>query len=279
MTSRRPATGRVTLVGAGPGAADLLTYRAWRALTTADVVVTDRLVPREVLDDLDPAVEVVDVGKTPGRHTLPQEEIDALLVARALAGEHVVRLKGGDPFVFGRGGEEVAACRAAGVPVEVVPGVSSALAAPALGGVPLTHRGTTTAFHVVTGHTREGSAAGAVLDDVSVACVTSRAATLVVLMGVAALPGLVRDALAGGVDPDVPVAVVERATLPDQRVTRAPLHEVAAVAAARGVRAPAVVVVGDVAAPRLLEPVASGGPGEPVDELDVTPPAPVTMDA
>lgn len=265
MTSRRPATGRVTLVGAGPGAADLLTYRAWRALTTADVVVTDRLVPREVLDDLDPAVEVVDVGKTPGRHTLPQEEIDALLVARALAGEHVVRLKGGDPFVFGRGGEEVAACRAAGVPVEVVPGVSSALAAPALGGVPLTHRGTTTAFHVVTGHTREGSAAGAVLDDVSVACVTSRAATLVVLMGVAALPGIVARLLDAGAARDTPVAIVERGSLPDQRVTRVALDLAAKRAEEVGVRAPAVVVIGDVAHEDLLEVArdAGGAAGRP----------------
>ncbi|MFC7878796.1 uroporphyrinogen-III C-methyltransferase [Isoptericola sp. NPDC057391] len=257
MTTPGAAPGRVTLVGAGPGAADLLTYRAWRALTTADVVVTDRLVPREVLDDLDPGVEVVDVGKTPGRHTLPQQEIDALIVARALAGEHVVRLKGGDPFVFGRGGEEVAACRAAGVPVEVVPGVSSALAAPALAGVPLTHRGTTTAFHVVTGHTREG--VGDVLDDVSVACVTSRAATLVVLMGVAALPGIVARLLDAGAAPGTPVAIVERGSLPDQRVTRVALDLAAKRAEEVGVRAPAVVVIGDVAHEELLEVAGVAG--------------------
>ncbi|MFI2105568.1 uroporphyrinogen-III C-methyltransferase [Isoptericola sp. NPDC019693] len=261
MTTPGGATGRVTLVGAGPGAADLLTYRAWRALTTADVVVTDRLVPREVLDDLDPRVEVVDVGKTPGRHTLPQGEIDALIVARALAGQRVVRLKGGDPFVFGRGGEEVAACRAAGVPVDVVPGVSSALAAPALAGVPLTHRGTTTAFHVVTGHTREGVLGdGAdVLDDVSVACVTSRAATLVVLMGVAALPGIVARLLDAGAAPGTPVAIVERGSLPDQRVTRVALDLAAKRAEEVGVRAPAVVVIGDVADEQLLEVVGDAG--------------------
>ncbi|GAB3083679.1 uroporphyrinogen-III C-methyltransferase [Isoptericola nanjingensis] len=259
MTTRDAAPGRVTLVGAGPGAADLLTYRAWRALTTADVVVTDRLVPREVLDDLGPGVEVVDVGKTPGRHTLPQEEIDALIVARALAGQRVVRLKGGDPFVFGRGGEEVAACRAAGVPVEVVPGVSSALAAPALAGVPLTHRGTTTAFHVVTGHTRDGAAGGDVLDDVSVACVTSRAATLVVLMGVAALPGIVARLLDAGAAPGTPVAIVERGSLPDQRVTRVALDLAAKRAEEVGVRAPAVVVIGDVAHEELLEVARDAG--------------------
>ncbi|MFD6177617.1 MULTISPECIES: uroporphyrinogen-III C-methyltransferase [unclassified Isoptericola] len=264
MTTARPATGSVVLVGAGPGAADLLTYRAWRALTTADVVVTDRLVPRELLDDLDPAVEVVDVGKTPGRHTLPQEEIDALIVARALAGQRVVRLKGGDPFVFGRGGEEVAACRAAGVPVEVVPGVSSALAAPALAGVPLTHRGTTTAFHVVTGHTvtghtRDGAASGDVLDDVSVACVTSRAATLVVLMGVAALPAIVARLLDAGAAPTTPVAIVERGSLPDQRVTRVALDLAAKRAEEVGVCAPAVVVIGDVADEQLLEVAGDAG--------------------
>ncbi|MFE5339612.1 uroporphyrinogen-III C-methyltransferase [Isoptericola sp. NPDC056578] len=259
MTTSGAAPGRVTLVGAGPGAADLLTYRAWRALTTADVVVADRLVPREVLDDLGPGVEVVDVGKTPGRHTLPQEEIDALIVARALAGQRVVRLKGGDPFVFGRGGEEVAACRAAGVPVEVVPGVSSALAAPALAGVPLTHRGTTTAFHVVTGHTRDGGAGGDVLDEVSVACVTSRAATLVVLMGVAALPGIVARLLDAGAAPGTPVAIVERGSLPDQRVTRVALDLAAKRAEEVGVRAPAVVVIGDVAHEELLEVARDAG--------------------
>ncbi|MCA5895159.1 uroporphyrinogen-III C-methyltransferase [Isoptericola sp. NEAU-Y5] len=254
--------GRVTLVGAGPGAADLLTYRAWRALTTADVVVTDRLVPTEVLDDLGPGVEVVDVGKTPGRHTLPQHEIDALIVARAQAGQRVVRLKGGDPFVFGRGGEEVAACRAAGVEVEVVPGVSSALAAPALAGIPLTHRGTTTAFHVVTGHTREGEAGhGPVLDAVSVSCVTQRAATLVILMGVSALPAIVAHLLDAGADPGTPVAIVERGSLPDQRVTRAALDLAAKRAEEVGVRSPAVVVVGAVADEGLLEAVRVAGGG------------------
>ncbi|WP_163275803.1 uroporphyrinogen-III C-methyltransferase [Cellulomonas iranensis] len=271
---RRRATagqGRVVLVGGGPGDVDLLTVAGRRALAEADVVVADRLGPVDVLDQLPADVEVVDVGKSPGHHPVPQDEINRLLVEQAQRGRVVVRLKGGDPFVYGRGGEEVLACRAAGVPVSVVPGVSSAFAAAAAAGVPLTHRGVVGAVHVMNGTDGWSAAALTGLRD--------RSCTVVVLMGVAALPGLVRDALAGGVDPDVPVAVVERATLPDQRVTRAPLHEVAAVAAARGVRAPAVVVVGDVAAPRLLEPAASGGPGEPVDEVDVTPPAPVTMDA
>ncbi|UCN13153.1 uroporphyrinogen-III C-methyltransferase [Cellulomonas iranensis] len=273
LRRRRPTAGqgRVVLVGGGPGDVDLLTVAGRRALAEADVVVADRLGPVDVLDQLPADVEVVDVGKSPGHHPVPQDEINRLLVEQAQRGRVVVRLKGGDPFVYGRGGEEVLACRAAGVPVSVVPGVSSAFAAAAAAGVPLTHRGVVGAVHVMNGTDGWSAAALTGLRD--------RSCTVVVLMGVAALPGLVRDALAGGVDPDVPVAVVERATLPDQRVTRAPLHEVAAVAAARGVRAPAVVVVGDVAAPRLLEPAASGAPGEPVDEVDVTPPAPVTMDA
>jgi uroporphyrin-III C-methyltransferase/precorrin-2 dehydrogenase/sirohydrochlorin ferrochelatase len=268
---RGAGRGRVVLVGGGPGDVDLLTVAGRRALAEADVVVADRLGPTDVLDQLPADVEVVDVGKSPGHHPVPQDEINRVLVEHAQRGRVVVRLKGGDPFVYGRGGEEVLACRAAGVPVSVVPGVSSAFAAAAAAGVPLTHRGVVGAVHVMNGTDGWSAAALTGLRD--------RSCTVVVLMGVAALPGLVRDALVGGVDPDVPVAVVERATLPDQRVTHAPLHEVAAVAAARGVRAPAVVVVGHVAAPDLLTPTVADPAPELVDEVDVTPPAPVTMDA
>ncbi|PRZ04800.1 uroporphyrin-III C-methyltransferase/precorrin-2 dehydrogenase/sirohydrochlorin ferrochelatase [Isoptericola sp. CG 20/1183] len=248
--------GHVTLVGAGPGAADLLTYRAWRAIARADVVVHDRLVPLEILEDLGEHVEVIDVGKAPGRHKVPQDEINALLVRRGLAGRRVVRLKGGDPFVFGRGGEEYAACTTAGVAVDVVPGVSSALSVPALAGIPLTHRGTTTAFHVVTAHTRSGERE---LDDVAVACVTERAATLVILMGVSSLPAIVTRLLDAGAAPDTPVAIVERGSTPEQRVTRVGLDLAAKRADELGVRAPAVIVVGDVAAPGLLEGVSDRG--------------------
>lgn len=237
---RRRGRGRVTLVGGGPGAVDLLTVRGRRALAEADVVVTDRLGPVDVLAELPADVEVVDVGKAPGRHPVPQHAINALLVEHALRGRHVVRLKGGDPFVLGRGGEEVDACTAAGVAVEVVPGLSSALAAPALAGIPLTHRGTVLAFHVVAGH--DG------LDEASLVCVRDRAATLVVLMGVSQLDRIVGQALAAGADPMLPVAVVENGSTPQQRVTRAPLRSVAARAAQVGVRAPAVIVIGDVAA-------------------------------
>ncbi|MCB7134970.1 uroporphyrinogen-III C-methyltransferase [Cellulosimicrobium marinum] len=246
---RRPVpggTGKVTLVGGGPGAVDLLTLRGRRALAEADVVVTDRLGPVDVLDELAPGVEVIDVGKTPGHHPVPQHEINAILVEQAQRGRAVVRLKGGDPFVYGRGGEEVVACREAGVPVDVVPGISSALSVPALAGIPLTHRGTVAAFHVISGH--DG------LDDAALVSVRDRAATLVVLMGVTQLARITAQALDAGADPALPVAVVENGSTPRQRVTRAPLAEIVEHAARVGVRAPAVVVVGDVAAEGRLDP-------------------------
>ena len=239
-----PGHGRVVLVGGGPGDVDLLTLRGRRALAEADVVVTDRLGPTAVLAELHRDVEVVDVGKTPGHHPVPQHEINRILVERAQRGQHVVRLKGGDPFVFGRGGEEVQACHEAGVPVEVVPGVSSALAVPAAAGVPLTHRGVTTSFHVLSGHDGLTAAARQVLRDGS---------TLVVLMGVQALPSLVSDALACGIDPALPVVIVERGATAEQRVTRARLDEIVGRAAEVAVEAPAVIVFGSVAAEGLLD--------------------------
>ena len=249
--------GRVTLVGGGPGAVDLLTLRAWRALQSADVVVADRLGPVEILAELPPHVRVVDVGKEPGRHPVPQERINEILVEHALAGAHVVRLKGGDPFVLGRGGEEVIACVSAGVPVEVVPGVTSAVAVPGLAGIPLTHRGVTTGFHVVSGHCAAGSDGASErsgpLDEAAVACVRDATATLVVLMGVRSLGAIVAQSLAAGADPATPVAIVENGSTAEQRVTRARLDEAAGVAAVRGVRSPAVVVIGLVAAEGLLE--------------------------
>ena len=241
------------LVGGGPGDPDLLTLRAWRALAEADVVVADRLGPRSVLDDLGPDVEVIDVGKTPGHHPVPQHEINRLLVEHARRGRRVVRLKGGDPFVLGRGGEEVLACREAGIPVEVVPGVTSALAAPAAAGVPVTHRGVVAAVMVVNGHDPVPASALAGLRDEEL--------TLVVLMGVAGLDDLCARAADAGVDPAMPLAIVERATTATQRVTRAPLRDAARAAREADVRAPAVVVVGRVAAPDLL--AAHHAPAEP----------------
>ncbi|WP_291886810.1 uroporphyrinogen-III C-methyltransferase [Cellulomonas sp.] len=248
LRARRPrpaGEGRVVLVGGGPGDPSLMTVAARRALAQADVVVADRLGPVEVLDSLPADVEVIDVGKTPGHHPVPQDEINRILVEQAQRGRFVVRLKGGDPFLYGRGGEEVIACREAGVPVEVVPGVSSAFAAPAAAGIPLTHRGTVGAVHVMNGHDGWSSAALTGLRDAS--------CTVVVLMGVAVLTDLTAEAAAAGVDPSTPAAVVENGTLSTQRVTRAPLGEIAARAAEVGVRAPAVVVLGRVAAEGLLD--------------------------
>jgi uroporphyrin-III C-methyltransferase / precorrin-2 dehydrogenase / sirohydrochlorin ferrochelatase len=238
----RPADGRVTLVGGGPGDPDLLTLRGMRALLDADVVVTDRLAPTGLLDSLSAEVEVVDVGKTPGGHAAEQADINALLVERAKAGQRVVRLKGGDSFVLGRGSEEVDACRAAGVEVEVVPGVTSATAAAALAGIALTERGTTQQFVVASGHVPPGDERSTV--DWSTLAATD--ATLVLLMAVGNLGPIAETLMAGGRSNDCGVAIVENASLPTQRVVRARLEDIAAVAERESVVPPAVVIVGKV---------------------------------
>jgi uroporphyrin-III C-methyltransferase/precorrin-2 dehydrogenase/sirohydrochlorin ferrochelatase len=244
LRRRRAAPGRVTLVGSGPGPVDLMTIRGRRALAEADVVVADRLGAVDVLAELDPEVAVIDVGKRPGDHPVPQDAINDLIVAHARAGRRVVRLKGGDPFVFGRGGEEVRACHAAGVPVEVIPGVSSAIAAPQSAGIPVTHRGVASAMHLVNGQdapTR--STLESLRDD---------ATTTVVLMGVSSLRGFADAALDAGAPPDRPVAIVQDGHGREQRTTRATLATVADRAEAAGVRNPAVIVIGAVARPGLL---------------------------
>ncbi|MDM7831343.1 uroporphyrinogen-III C-methyltransferase [Cellulomonas edaphi] len=234
----RAGTGHVTLVGGGPGDPGLITTRGRRALAEADVVVVDRLAPRSLLAELDPEVEVVEAGKSPHVHTLTQDEINAVLVERAQAGLRVVRLKGGDPFVLGRGGEELAACLEAGVPVEVVPGVTSAIAVPGAAGIPVTHRGVARQFTVLTAH-------DAAPDWPTLARLEG---TLVLLMGVAQLSGHAAALVEHGRDPQTPVAVVENGTLPTQRTTTGTLATIGQVAAERGVGNPAVVVVGEVAA-------------------------------
>lgn len=226
--------GRVALVGGGPGDPGLVTTRGRRLLAQADVVVVDRLAPRALLDDLADDVLVVDVGKTPGHHPVPQSEISALLVEHALAGRDVVRLKGGDPYVFGRGGEELAACRAHGVEVEVVPGVTSAVSVPAAAGIPVTHRGLSRGFTVLTGHDDVGSVPG------------GPDHTLVLLMGVTRLADTARALVEAGRAPSTPVAVVEDGYGQRQRTTLGTLADIAERAAAVGVQAPAVTVVGDV---------------------------------
>ncbi|RIV36633.1 uroporphyrinogen-III C-methyltransferase [Micromonospora radicis] len=236
------ATGRVALVGAGPGDPELITLKGWRLLTEADVVVADRLVPGLLLDELRAGVELVDASKIPYGPSRTQDEINRILVDRALAGAFVVRLKGGDPYVFGRGGEELLACAAAGVPVTVVPGVTSSIAAPAAAGIPVTHRSVAHEFTVVSGHVAPDSPASLVRWD---ALATLRG-TLVILMGLKNLPAIAATLLAHGRPADTPTAVVQEATTGAQRIVRSTLGAVAADVAAAQVRPPAVVVVGDV---------------------------------
>lgn len=232
---RRTGKGSVALIGGGPGDPGLVTTRGRQLLADADVVVADRLGPRSLLDELGEDVEVVDVGKARGNHPVPQQEINRILVDRAQRGQRVVRLKGGDPYVLGRGGEEVQACRAEGVPVEVVPGVTSAFSVPAAAGIPVTHRGLAKQVTVVSGH--EG------LNWPSLAAVEG---TLVVLMGVSLLGRTAERLVEHGRDPATPVAVVEDGYGPGQRTTVGTLSTIGRLAQERGVRAPAVVVVGDV---------------------------------
>lgn len=240
LRHRRGHAGRVTLVGGGPGDPGLITVRGRRALAEADVVVVDKLAPRSWLEALPDDVEIVDAGKAPHAHNLTQDEINALLVERAQAGQHVVRLKGGDPYVFGRGGEEALACIAAGVPVEVVPGVTSALAVPAGAGIPVTHRGVSQEFTVVSAHLDPGHD-GATVD---YAALAAGRGTLLFLMGVQRLPRIAEELIARGRPPETPVAVIEDGGLPTERITVATLSTIADAAA--GAKPPAVIVVGDV---------------------------------
>lgn len=233
----RAAAGSVVLVGGGPGDPDLLTVRARRLLAGADVVVCDRLAPAVPLPS---DVEVVDVGKTPGGPSWSQRDIEALLVDRARRGRRVVRLKGGDVHVFGRGLEEVHACVQAGVAVEVVPGLSSALAGPAYAGIPITARGVTQSFAVVSGHLPPNDPGSTVDWD----ALARLGGTLVLLMAVGRLAAICAALIAGGRDPGTPVALVQDATLPTQSTVVTTLGRAAVEAAA--VRAPAVVVVGEV---------------------------------
>ena len=244
LRRKRPRGGRVVLVGGGPGDPALVTLAGLEALAAADVVVADRLGTTGLLERLPADVEVVEVGKTASHHPVPQAEINRLLVERALKGQTVVRLKGGDAFVYGRGGEEVHACRAAGVDVEVVPGISSAFAVPVLAGIPLTQRGVSSSVHVASGHAGVEPATLAALAEGS---------TVVLLMAVTTLAAICADAVAAGIDPDLPVAIVERGSVDGQRVTHATLATASAKAAQVGVRSPAVLVVGAVAAEGFID--------------------------
>lgn len=227
-------TGSVALVGGGPGDTGLITVRGRRLLGQADVVVADRLGPRDLLNELAPDVRVIEVGKTPGHHPVPQAEINRILVDEALKGHRVVRLKGGDPYVLGRGGEEAEYCRQHGVEVSVVSGVTSAISVPAAAGIPVTHRGLAKGFSVVTGH-EELSEVPARADH-----------TIVLLMGVAALRDSAAALADAGLPQDTPVGIVENGYLPNQRVTIGTLGSIADHAEATGVANPAVIVIGDV---------------------------------
>jgi uroporphyrinogen III methyltransferase/synthase len=235
--------GRVYLVGAGPGDPGLLTARALELIAAADTILYDKLIPAEALDGAREDAELLFVGKEGGGESVPQEQTEALLVERALAGREVVRLKGGDPFVFGRGGEEASALREAGIDFEVVPGVTAGVAAPAYAGIPVTHRGVSAAVAFVTGH-EDPTKGESALDWQALA---SFPGTLVFYMGVRRLTEIVRSLLAGGRPADEPVAVVERGTLPGQRLVRGTLADIAEIVHREQVRAPAITVVGAVA--------------------------------
>lgn len=231
--------GTVALIGGGPGDPELVTLRAKKLLAGADVVVYDRLSPFQLVSELQPRaaaglVDLIDVGKAPDNHPVPQDEINAILVREAQSGRRVVRLKGGDPYVFGRGGEELIACAEAGIEVEVVSGISSSISVPAIAGIPVTHRGIATGFTVVTGHEAVRNIAG------------GRDHTVVILMGVSTLADSAAALATEGRGFNCPVAIIEDGFGPNQRVTIATLGTIASIAEATGVKAPAVIVIGDV---------------------------------
>jgi uroporphyrin-III C-methyltransferase len=245
-----PRRGTVYLVGAGPGAPDLITLKGLRCLRAADVVIYDRLVAPELLEEVPPQAERIFAGKAPGCHLLPQAEINRLLVEHASKGRVVVRLKGGDPFVFGRGGEEAEALVRAGIPFEVVPGVSAAIAAPAYAGVPVTERGLASLVTIVTGHDDKGCSP----EKVNWQALARTGGTLVILMGVKTLRQITGELLAGGLEAATPALAVEWGTLPRQRSVRGTLADIAQRAAQAAIRSPAVIVVGQVV--RLAELLA-----------------------
>lgn len=232
----------VALVGGGPGDPDLITVRGRRLLARADVVVADRLAPAQLLAEVAPGAEVIDASKIPYGRAMAQEGINALLIEHARAGRFVVRLKGGDPYVFGRGFEELLACAEAGVAVTVVPGITSAFAVPSAAGIPVTHRGVTHEVVVVSGHLAPGHP-DSLVDWDAVGRLTG---TIVIMMGVAKLAGFADALIAAGRPADTPVAIIQEGTTEHQRVVHAPLADIAARAEAEGIRPPAITVIGSV---------------------------------
>jgi len=252
---RRESTPGVTLVGGGPGDPELLSLAGRRALMEADVVVADRLAPREALGQLPADVEIFDVSKLPRGRSAQQEEINRIIVEQAQAGRRVVRFKGGDSFVFGRGFEEVLACREAGVPVTVVPGITSPVSVPGIAGIPVTHRGVAHEFTVISGHVPPGHPAS-LTDWAAVARMTG---TLLLMMAVEHAPQISAALLEGGRDPATPVAVVSDGSMPAERTVLSTLATLTDDLVAQEVRPPAIIVVGDVVA--VAHPAAYAGRG------------------
>ncbi len=235
--------GRVILVGGGPGDPGLLTVSGLAALREADVVISDRLAPLAALAEMRPGAELIDVSKIPHGRNTAQEEINRLIVVHALAGKVVVRFKGGDNFVFGRGGEELEACRAAGVDVRVVPGVTSAIAGPALAGIPVTHRGLNQGFTVISGHVPPGHP----LSTLDYAALAQTGTDLVLMMAVATLPAIAAELIRCGLPTETPAATIADAGLSTQRAVRGTVATIASLVEAAGIRSPAVTVIGAVA--------------------------------
>jgi uroporphyrin-III C-methyltransferase len=251
MKSAAPLPGKVWLVGAGPGDPDLLTLRAARLVMQAQLIVHDGLVDPAILALAKPGARLVSVAKRRSRHTMPQDEINALLVREALGGNDVVRLKGGDPFIFGRGSEEAEACRKAGVPVEVVPGISAAIGASAAAQLPLTHRNSASIVSFVAGQCKG-------LSEQNWSGLAGQGRTLVIYMGVATAAAISDKLIADGLAPTMPVAVIENATRANMRVLRSSLAGLAELVARQKVKSPAVIVIGEVAGgtPEELRPLA-----------------------
>jgi uroporphyrin-III C-methyltransferase len=230
----------VFLVGAGPGDPELITLKGLRCLHQAQVVVYDRLICSDLLDEAPSQATRVFVGKESGRHSMQQEEINILLIKYARQGHRVVRLKGGDPFVFGRGGEEALALADAGIPFEIVPGVSSAIAVPAYAGIPVTHRDLATSFTVVTGHEQRNNTSSSVNWETLAAL----GGTLVIMMGVETLPHITQRLLAGGLQPSTPAAVIQQGTVAQQRIVTDTLVNIAESARTAKITSPAVTIIG-----------------------------------
>ena len=242
MAREHVSYGKVYLVGAGPGDPDLITRKGLRCLHKADVLIYDRLVSRELLDEAPYGAERIFAGKKPGCHAMTQEQISALLIHYARLGYCVVRLKGGDPFVFGRGGEEALALSEAGIPFEIVPGVSSAIAVPAYAGIPVTQREYAGAVTIVTGHEQKTPASAAVNWD----ALAKTGGTLVILMGVEQLPQVTQRLLAGGLAPATEAALIQQGTMPQQRVVKGTLSNIAQRASEARISSPAITVIGAV---------------------------------